>query len=271
MRNLNPAVRRITRSVLKFPPLKELPECSWPKGQGECLLSKRRGDTAKLIPESYEVRSVGRESEAMESNECAIGPEFYGLFRNEEDVRTVAEALVDAEVHLGKLTKEDRSKVVKQIEETIKGDLRGRSMILYSYASYFVLGGFLLYQLAGNSRVTDEASFLENTFSQLVLGILPLITSFYLHNIYGERVRKSQLLHLLPISILLSYVLRDTSLFLLTTALTIVLTIYVISKFRTTYVTCSMHQLNRQLDSRPVVLIAIFGIVVPSVLLSLPK
>jgi len=282
MRNFNPSVRRFTRSALQVPLIKELPECSWPKSPEECTLGARRKLISELPKqeERYEVRSIEmdykqQQQEEEESEECALGPEYHGLFRNEQDIRTVAEALVDAEINIGKLPVEQRLKALENIEKTIKGDIGRRSTILMSYAVYFVIAGIILVYNYQNSNVASGIPFLEDKVLQLVFGIVPLIFTFFLHNIYGERVRSGVIIHLLPISILVTlglyarciqdgYVSNGHGrMLMLTSLISVALVIYLIFKLRTTYEMCSRYQLNRRLNGSQLVLIAVFGVMIP--------
>jgi len=284
MRNFNPTIRRFTKTALQVPLLKELPECSWPESPENCTLGSRRKLVAEIPkPDRYEVRSIETEYRAKEeiqkeSDECAIGPEYHGLFRNEQDIRTVAEALVDVEINIGNLSSEQRLSALEDIEKTIKGDIGRRSTILMTYAVYFVVAGIVLIYNYQNSNVASGIPFLEDKVLQLVFGLVPLIFTFYLHNLYGERVRSGTIIHLLPISILATLIiylrcLQDgfvsnghRMVLMATSLISLALVFYLIFKLRTTYEMCSKHQLNRKLDSSQLVLIAIFGIMIPLII-----
>ena len=287
MKNFNPSVRRFTRLALQVPLPKELPECSWPKSPENCTIGNRRKLVAEIPkPDRYEVRSIetdyrggggGGNDSQKEDDECALGPEFHGLFRNEQDIRTVAEALVDAEINIGNLPIDQRRKAMEDIEKTIKGDIGRRSNILMSYAVYFVIAGFVLIYNYQNSSVANGIPLLEDKVVQLVFGLAPLIFTFYLHNVYGERVRSGTIIHLLPISILATLIIYLRCLqdgfvsnghrlsLILASLVSLAIVFYLIFKLRTTYEMCSKHQLNRKLDSSQLVLIAVFGVMFPLV------
>lgn len=282
-RNFNPSVRAISRLALQIPEQTKLLECSWPMDSRKCDLARQMKMVSSSVRkdnvEQYEVRSVTNEPPSVEeSHKCAIGPEFYTLFKDENDVRTVVEALLDAELRAGTIRPEERDGLYRSISRSIGEDGRRRVRTLMSYAVYFAVGLYFLSDNYGRGEVLNSIPVLDDRLSQLILNLVPLLTSFYLHTVYGERVRSAGFIHILPLAILLTYFLINRVLrsgvvsgplkttLVLSVLAAVVISFRLVRSLRITYEECSYRQLNRRVDSGLLVLIAIFGLLVPLVL-----
>jgi hypothetical protein len=230
--------------------------------------------------ERYEVRSITNEPPTHESEslECAIGPEFYSLFKDEKDVRTIVEALVDAEVKVGNFKVEDRQRLMEDISRTIVEDRNRRGHLLIYYAVYFIVGFYFLSDNYAKGDAFASVPLLEDPISQLILNTLPLLTAFYLHMIYVERVRTGSFIHILPLAILLNVFLINQvirngrvtemmrSVLIISSIAAVVVTFYLIRSLRSTYNECIQRQLNKTTNTGSLILVAIFGILLPLVL-----
>jgi len=280
IRNFNPSVRTISKLALQIPDQTRLRECSWPMDPKRCEVAQQMNlitsSSRKENVNRYEVRSITNEPD--EEVECTIGPEFYPLFRDAGDTRTILEALVDAEVRIGSVKPADREKTYNEILETVTNDLKSRGRLLVYYGVYFVVGLFFLIDNYVRGDALISIPGLEDKLSQLILNILPLLTSYYLHLTYNERVRGGGFIHLLPLAILVSYftinrVIRsgvagtfNKTLLVGAAATILVVAFYLIMSFRNTYERCSALQTGVRVNSSWLILIAMFGIVIPTVL-----
>lgn len=284
-RNFNPSVRKISRLALEIPPSAILPECSWPKSPKNCTIGERRKFvSSKTLEEKerYQVRSISSYEDIVkvENPECAIGPEYHGVFNDSNDIRTMAEALADLEEKFGGImSMEERRRIVVDIEKTIKTDIGRRSQILLSNAVYFIISIYFLIHNIQNGTITTSVPVIENKLMFTILNIIPLLSSFYLHQIYGDRVRSGAVFHLIPLGIVASFAIltwmntdgavKDSTRNLYSLSLTIAgaVTFFLIFKLRTTYEICSKQQLGGKLDSSRYVVTAIVGILLPLILL----
>ena len=286
-RNFNPSVRKISRLALEIPPSAILPECNWPKSPKNCTIGERRKlVTSQTLEEKerYQVRSISSYEELAsvktENPECAIGPEYHGLFNDSGDIRTLAEALADLEEKVGGITsKEERQRIIKDVEQSIKMDIGRRSQILLTNAVYFIIAMYLLIYNHQNGSITTSLPVIDNKFMFMLINVIPLLTSFYLHQIYGDRVRSGAIFHLIPLSILISYVIytrmiveggvKDLTKTFYSISLVggAAVTFFLIYKLRTTYEICSKHQLGSKLNSSLYVTLAIVGILIPLTIL----
>jgi hypothetical protein len=285
-RNFNPSIRTIGKLALQIPEQERLKECSWPTNPNKCETAQKinliTSASRKENVDRYEVRSITNEPQesAVDKEEagCTIGPEYYPLFKDDEDVRTLAEALVDAEVRIGNVKTEMRDQMYETIVKTVKEDMMSRGRLLVFYGVYFAVGLFFLIDNYARGTTLASVPVLEDRLSQLVLNTVPLLASFYLHMAYEERVRTGKFLHILPLAILISYFVMNMILragrvsgvsktVLVVLALTVlIISFYLVMSLRTTYVRCSARQTGGGVNSSWLVVVAMFGVILPTVL-----
>lgn len=279
-RNFNPAVRTLLRKKLDIPQFETIPECSWPQRAEDCKLSIGKNlisSSVKRESNKYEVRSI---SNIPEPNECAIGPEFHGLFENEQDTRSLLEALVDAEVKLGNVNKNEKGRILKDIGEVIKDDITRRRYLLLIYVVYFIVSGFLLSYNYQNFVNVEDLGLFNDRNILLALYLVPLLTIFFLHNKFGERVRTGNIFHVIPLALIGLYILQmriyqdgvvtsgHRLVQILVGLVAIVLSVYLLMRFRTIFENCSAYQLNHRIDSTVYLVVGTLGLLAPLLILS---
>ena len=277
IRNFNPQIRQLTRLALQLPPEAPLPDCSWPTRAEDCDLNKRNNliesSNISTLVERFEIRSP------VERNECAIGPEFYNILKNNKDLRTVSEALAEIETKAGTIPKEARKDFIHKVEHIVKEDMQRRTNVIFLYVGYFTLSLILLsYQIQkGSSLITTPV--INNYILSIALTVIPLIVSFILHSRFAERVRNSTLIHLLPIFLLVSIVAYNQCLeagsasafnkSILVGSIIGALLVggYLIVSFRGVFRDCAVRQMNKNFDPTMMTLTGLMGITLPLVLL----
>lgn len=278
IRNFNPQIRQLTKLALQLPPEAPLPDCSWPTRAEDCDLNKKnnliQSSKVSSLVKRYEIRSP-----PLERNECAIGPEFYNILKNNKDLRTISEALADIETKAGTIPKDARKEFIDNVEGIVKEDMQRRTNVILLYVVYFTLTLILLsYQIQKASSLVT-ISGLDNYVITIILNVIPLALSFVLHSRFAERVRNSTLIHLLPIFLIVSIVaynqcLEAGSASTLNKTILVGSTIgalvfgsYLILSFRGVFKDCIIKQRNVNFDPTLVTGIGIAGILLPIVLL----
>lgn len=279
-RNFNPSVRTLLKKNLDIPVYEPLSECSWPQREEDCKLSigkKLISSSGKRQTNKYEVRSI---SNTPEPDECAIGPEFHGLFDNDKDTRTLLEAIIDSEIKIGNIKQSQREETLRDISQVISNDISRRKYLLLAYVVYFIIAGFILNFNYQNFVNVDPGMIFNNRMTLLILYLLPMITVFFLHIKFGERVRSESWFHVIPLVLLIIYglqarIYQDGVLTpghrlvqIVMSLVAIGISIYLLMRFRTIFETCSKYQLNRRLSGNGYVIFGFLGLVVPLLLLN---
>ena len=113
----------------------------------------------------------------------------------------------------------------------------------------------------------------------MLTNLIPLITIYFLHNLYAERVVDSGFVHLIPILLLVSYGLhtwtlqpgQETSLPQRTLLWVVILATLLISikllfSFRDVYTTCLNEQRGTQISGLKFMMTGILGLILPLVI-----
>jgi hypothetical protein len=276
---LNGFVREFTRRAIKIPPLQSIQGCDWVDG-GECeTVSVREkliqsGDTLQKKLK-YSLRSIDEIKKIPNDNAfCSIGPEFQRILKDPEEIKTVAEAFA---TWTGRdLSKSERTKFVTSLEKIISEDIRRRGFTIGLYVLYFTIAlPLLVQQYTGWRNVPG----LQYPLAMLSLLLLPLITSFYIHALFAERLRTSGILHILPLIILVGLVVYSVIVAsgptpILKTALAIsqwvlvLAAVYGLVYIRRQYEECRILQSGGAYNSHKIILWGIVGLVIPAVVVS---
>jgi hypothetical protein len=265
-RPFNPQIRKLTRLVLEIPPEAPLPDCSWPLNNKECDLKSSRLIESSMNPETderYEVRSID------DRKECSLGPEVINALKNPGYRATILERLADMEIEMNNLPALERGSFVKKVDEDIQTEMNRRSRIIFSYFIYFTIA--LLF-LTDHSRKT-------NSWPIVIISIVPLITMFFLHQMYSERVANSTFVHLIPILLLVSFGLFSWTMDAggspmlskpvlgLSILITVFFSIKLVMGFRDIYSMCASQQRGMAVDVTKYITLGVLGLIIPMIIL----
>lgn len=271
-RRFNPQIRKLTRLVLEIPPEVPLPECSWPKRSEECSKEKATLIDSRLTSrqERYEVRSLD------ERKECAIGPEILSALKNPVHLKKVSEMLADIEVQAGTLTPNSKPGFMKELTTLVEGDISTRSQTMIYYLIYVVIAFFLLGYQTTKPPIPDPLPVVGNSVVFTILNILPLVSIYYLHSVFIDRVRTGSYVHVIPLALLVSYSLYTSIvhqgtvswlkkyLLAITLLIALVCSVYLVMSFRGVYSDC--YKVQRNVDEvplTPLYLVAVGGLIIP--------
>lgn len=265
-RPFNPQIRKLTRLVLEIPPEAPLPDCSWPLNNRHCDLKSSRLIESGMNPETderYEVRSID------DRRECSLGPEVINALKNPRYRMTILERLADMEIQMNSLPEMDRDSFVNQVDGDIQIEMNRRSRIIFSYFIYFTIA---LIFLTDHSRRT-------NSWPTVIISIVPLLTMFFLHQMYSERVANSTFVHLIPILLLVSFALFSWTMDAggtpmlakpalgLSILITLFFSIKLVIGFRDIYSMCASQQRGMAVDVTKYITLGILGLIIPVIVL----
>lgn len=288
VRQLNPFVRDYTRRAMKIPVFDTIEGCSWPGGACETRVRKQliessvSGETFLDQSREYSLKSLDNLPRIYrdESEQCAVGPEFQNLFTSQKEIRTVADAFTEWIAKSTSMTRERKLEFSEKIAKMLKEDIQRRTRTLGSYVLYFSIALLLLLQQYAQSANLPSPPLFGSPFLLTVVFLVPLISTFYLHTLYSERLRNAGILHTIPILLLVTYaaysiMVRQGSIssvwkyvMTISQVLILVLILYVFLYFRAIYDNCHRLQTGSKTEHpNPIGLLLLGSIVIPVVLI----
>lgn len=284
-KKMNTFIREFTRRAIKIPSLKPIEGCDWPNPDEECdsrnrkvLIESSSGESLEKALR-YSLKSLDKikEPKLNEDREyCSIGPEFQRLIRDPKEIVNITRAFSIWSGASKQLNGMEKKQFLNKISGMVTDDIQRRMITIGLYVFYFTIALVLLVHQFGMRGNLPAPPILQSPLILLSLFLLPLLTSFYIHVLYADRLRNSHILHILPLSILLTYVCYSIMigrsaveplwkyLMMVSQAVTLILGIVIITFFRGYYDECHRIQTgSKNTDSTRLFILGGLGIILP--------